>query len=1136
MKILRIFFLSFNLVFSFSFNVQAQVGAGLSGSAASIANSGSTVVSADGLTQQDLLADAMNMFDNLGLSVNESVINFIGGLDFSPTVIASVDPNSCEISIRESILTSSGTQEGSASRCYGGSGTSALACESSGGIWLSQEQKVTSQIQQTERLMESISSLWSHFVQARTGTFSLHRVTHDFGTKYEKMFRVIRMYKAYIKERAKIQQKELIAAAKERKKSNTDLATEGENSEATGLETLKVLIDINRKQSHMSRLYAVLFSQAAGINSNDLAVIGEDGTTQNKRYMDHFKVSTAVNPGSDDYKVDTLAKIEKELQAGLTGKDVFGHDFSFANFRRVFCGTAESNCDYHHVNVTLGGEEVTLVSPIAANFEGQPNESALLQGENFSDVAVTQEDLNRVKNSTSSYYSVGGYFQGDEIMIKGNSDKIFLRNPKLATSGTNLLTGFYGNAYNKFIGADLNNIFENSEIVGGAVLGSSVSSNEPENERSVGEQIFEGIATEVGRTNTNPYRCSGVLVGSNGFDVNLNSFEEFKVCGARGCSYCLDDDCGGPDKVGSQELKYDIDQSRFNIIDPLLHQAFFGSSMLTNAIGDTFSLYRRDVLPDIMTSVLGENVLDIIGGIDQVGAVQQLLTPDFFSGMAVEAFTNGGAATALSGGGSAPQFELGNADAAVTSNATRGLASQIDQELLQANNLEDIQQDLRNSVNEIESQFRDQELNIFTAVDSMYASLDKYEKARWKTGMALLDHTIAMHRVVSSLYGGENQLFLAPIYQIKNLTLLSEYAASYHTAMQHAFTERADCLTGKVKDISRRLGGVINTDVEPEEGQELSETAIAQNNQRREAVDARVDAELSTITTTTIGTEPENCMPREFIGLGSGGTGSLVNNSRRNFQPEFAQNARISNNNNSAAGFNIVTPDIDVGAFSGTVNKDGSKGSVGDKVAKNSQKISSLEFKKILGARLDRKNKERAVLRASLKGKVKFPKDKVATVLKRGTSTGNKALTTAALGTQAGLGLPKLLKTKLAAAEKQKAQKDSAYKKPKIASSRRGGRKTTSSGKRSKRGRKPASVSENSSGYQYDRSMSRGRYITNENDELFDKVSKAYFREGFPRLFGANYEQSFDTQSLPSINSTSKNKKRVDKRRKKGQK
>ena len=127
------------------------------------------------------------------------------------------------------------------------------------------------------------------------------------------------------------------------------------------------------------------------------------------------------------------------------------------------------------------------------------------------------------------------------------------------------------------------------------------------------------------------------------------------------------------------------------------------------------------------------------------------------------------------------------------------------------------------------------------------------------------------------------------------------------------------------------------------------------------------------------------------------------------------------------------------------------------------------------------------------------------------------------------------MSTKLAEIEKKKTQKDSVYKKPKVAS-RRGGNRSKATGKRSKRGRRPASVSENSSGYQYDRSLSRGRYISNENDELFDKVSKAYFREGFPRLFGANYEQSFDTQALPSINSTSKNKKRVDKRRKKGQK
>ena len=90
------------------------------------------------------------------------------------------------------------------------------------------------------------------------------------------------------------------------------------------------------------------------------------------------------------------------------------------------------------------------------------------------------------------------------------------------------------------------------------------------------------------------------------------------------------------------------------------------------------------------------------------------------------------------------------------------------------------------------------------------------------------------------------------------------------------------------------------------------------NNQRRKT-STRVDAELAAITTTTIGTEPENCMPRELLDLARRYR-FLMDNSRRNFQVE-SQNARISNNNNSTAGFNIVTPDIDVGAFSGTINK-----------------------------------------------------------------------------------------------------------------------------------------------------------------------------------------------------------------------
>ena len=53
----------------------------------------------------------MNRFENFGMSLNE-IANFIGGLNFSPTVVANVDPNSCEISIRESIQTSQEFKEG----------------------------------------------------------------------------------------------------------------------------------------------------------------------------------------------------------------------------------------------------------------------------------------------------------------------------------------------------------------------------------------------------------------------------------------------------------------------------------------------------------------------------------------------------------------------------------------------------------------------------------------------------------------------------------------------------------------------------------------------------------------------------------------------------------------------------------------------------------------------------------------------------------------------------------------------------------------------------------------------------------------------------------------------------------------
>ena len=127
---------------------------------------------------------------------------------------------------------------------------------------------------------------------------------------------------------------------------------------------------------------------------------------------------------------------------------------------------------------------------------------------------------------------------------------------------------------------------------------------------------------------------------------------KFKVCGSSGCSACLDEDCGGPDKVGKQELKYDIDQSRFNIIDPLLHQAFFGSSMLTKAIGSSIT---EEMFFQVMTSILGTGVFDIIGGIDQVGG-STVTDPELFKGMAQQAFTNDTPAAFMTAGGSADRI------------------------------------------------------------------------------------------------------------------------------------------------------------------------------------------------------------------------------------------------------------------------------------------------------------------------------------------------------------------------------------------------------------------------------------------------------------------------------------------------
>ena len=117
MKVLKIFFLSFNLFFSMSFQLHAQVN--LSGQ--NVVNQIST--SPSDLTAQNLVQDISSQFENFGLRLNQQVSNFFINLDFSPRVDAVVDQNTCEISISESILGSGGVQRGEPSRCFGGVGT-----------------------------------------------------------------------------------------------------------------------------------------------------------------------------------------------------------------------------------------------------------------------------------------------------------------------------------------------------------------------------------------------------------------------------------------------------------------------------------------------------------------------------------------------------------------------------------------------------------------------------------------------------------------------------------------------------------------------------------------------------------------------------------------------------------------------------------------------------------------------------------------------------------------------------------------------------------------------------------------------------------------------------------------------------
>ena len=176
--------------------------------------------------------------------------------------------------------------------------------------------------------------------------------------------------------------------------------------------------------------------------------------------------------------------------------------------------------------------------------------------------------------------------------------------------------------------------------------------------------------------------------------------------------------------------------------------------------------------------------MDQLGGIPDIGSVQEALSPEVFSGASVgNVAANAQLNTNLGSGSFANFVRFGDL---VDAPVLRAAADQI-------RNAPNIQNDVRSAVNRVR-QAGLPIANLFqTASESMYAALDPYEKARWKTGMALTDHTISMHRMAPDSFSGQgndnNKLFSPAITQIKNLNSLSEYAAKYHNAMVGALTK-----------------------------------------------------------------------------------------------------------------------------------------------------------------------------------------------------------------------------------------------------------------------------------------------------------------------------------------------------------
>ena len=91
----------------------------------------------------------------------------------------------------------------------------------------------------------------------------------------------------------------------------------------------------------------------------------------------------------------------------------------------------------------------------------------MLGNADFSSLNISPNDLKKVVNSTSAQYSDDKYYELDKIMVGPLEMTPNLPVPYMS-SGTDIMTGFYGNLFNKFEFSNFNTVFSLQDF--GAVV------------------------------------------------------------------------------------------------------------------------------------------------------------------------------------------------------------------------------------------------------------------------------------------------------------------------------------------------------------------------------------------------------------------------------------------------------------------------------------------------------------------------------------------------------------------------------------------------------------------------------------------------------------------------------------------